>query len=157
MKVWVLIVVALLAVPAVTALFDPYFGGDCRTRTDCKELQKTIRVVCATGMAFNPEPECVNHRCAWCKPVITRPTVDCRVDSDCAAKKCSTMQASKCSGSKCVCAAIKSECVTDRDCMRGMILGSKTYQRKVCQRMKCIVPQALNTMLPRYATPGGRY
>ncbi len=148
MKWGIVVLAALLAIPAVFALESA--GSQCRSRMDCIRLVPSIRVLCAPGLVPDRDPECRNGQCLFCVPVQYRPTVDCRIDRDCAGKTCVRGLASRCSGSKCICALPRPECKTDRDCMRAAFI-SRQYQKQVCQRGKCITPPPVVTMLPRYA------
>jgi hypothetical protein len=152
MKGWILAIVLIAAVPAAFALHMTQTYAECKTRMDCISLARTTQVLCAPGYVPALEPECSNGKCGFCKLAHYRPGVDCRVDSDCAAKKqCGSPLTAQCIGSKCVCAQPRPECVTDRDCMRPSFL-TRNYERKVCVRGKCVIPQAMVTMLPRYST-----
>jgi len=147
MRGFALFAVLLLAVPIVAAIHEP--KPQCYTRRDCAEIARTTQVLCAPGYVPDPEPECSGGKCGLCHAVQYRPRVDCRIDTDCAAKRtCARGLAAQCVGSKCVCALPRPECKVDRDCMRSLFL-QRNYQRMVCLRGKCVAPQATVTMLPR--------
>lgn len=152
----VLVLVLLLAVPAVFAIHiqTKQAQMECRTRLDCVQMARTTQVLCAPGFAPTPEPECSNGKCQLCRQPSNRITVDCRIDTDCATKRtCGRPLVAQCTGSKCVCGNARPECVRDRDCIRPGFLQQR-YQRMSCYRGKCVNPQALITMLPRFATQG---
>ncbi len=156
MKGVVLAFVLLLAIPSVFAIHIQTEQSlmECRTRLDCVQRARTTNVLCAPGFARDSQPQCSGGKCQLCRPVSQRITVDCRIDNDCAAKKaCVRPLAAKCVGSKCVCGSARPECVRDRDCVRPGFLQQR-YQKMSCVSGRCVSPQPLITMLPRYSTQG---
>jgi len=152
MKWGIVGLVAVLLIPSAFAIHYSHQAGECQTRMDCQKLLKTTNVFCAAGFEPTSEPECASNRCGFCRKSSYRVTVDCRQDIDCARKvSCSRGLVGRCTGSKCVCASARPQCMTDRDCNRVAFLG-QVHQRQICQKGQCVTPQPLHTLLPRHAT-----
>jgi hypothetical protein len=149
----VLAVLLLLAVPAVLALGTASSVSQCRTRIDCYQLLKTSQPTCEAGYVKSYAPECKNNQCEFCRPASYRIVVECRADSECAAKnKCNAGLYPTCLGRKCICSSqVKPECNTNNDCTRKFL--GRPVQKLVCQRNKCVTPVAKVILLPWYAKP----
>lgn len=150
MRLGVLLIILLLAVPIVLAIGSATPANKCRLASDCYKLMRSGNFTCEPGFVRDYSAKCQANQCVFCKPASVRIIRQCRMDTECPTKlKCSAGLTAQCVAMQCTCAKItKPQCYTNNDCTRQFLGNSR--QKIVCQRGQCVIPQPVPIALPWY-------